>query len=390
MLLLRAVSLSVVAAWTCDSIVVDGAHFDLSPLAGEHTVESSVKTPPTIRHTLYTIDPCAPLKRHKDVSAEDQCPVGTQVCRTTSVEKDEKSTVIEVVPYAGDISDEKEPKVSKLKASDDDDQTQGFKLTYSGDKDQEDTKLSAVIEFICDKEVGVGAPETQDSASSDVASFTWSTKYACVQDSKDDGHKKPDHGDHDARPPKGSSWGFFTWLFLIVFMLIASFLIFTLFLNYNRYGQLGLDLVPAMDSVKVCFSKYHLQWEDSDHIGCPLPVQGLCKPGSGDREGKWRPKWLLGSLEKCRQQLGSICKFPGMPCSLEDSCACFSAVLHTCLLTYGNNHSSKYRDCHRTIKVEFLNWGVGELYCQTCPESRARARPHAVCSSSPGQVQGVD
>ena len=33
-------------------------------------------------------------------------------------------------------------------------------------------------------------------------------------------------------------------------MTIAAFLIFTLFLNFQRYGQVGLDLVPAVDSVR--------------------------------------------------------------------------------------------------------------------------------------------
>lgn len=254
--LLSTLSLSSVAAWTCDSVVVGSSHFDLSALAGEHTIESSVKTPPTVRHTLYTINPCAPLKKHKDIGSEDQCAAGTQICKTTSVEKDDKSTIIEVVSYGGDISDEKEPNASKLGASDDN-EVQGLKLTYSSDKDDEGDKLSAIIEFICDKDIGTGAPELKQSAADSVPVFTWSTKHACVSRSDGDGHQRPDHGDHDARPPKSSSWGFFTWLFLIVFMLIASFLIFTLFLNYNRYGQLGLDLVPAMDSVKVSLTHRH-------------------------------------------------------------------------------------------------------------------------------------
>lgn len=249
-LFLIAVFSAQVHAWKCSSLELEQNIYDISALDSEYTIETSLKTPPTIRHTTYTLNPCAPLKRQKNVDDEDQCTTGTSVCKTTAIEKDKKNTIIEVIPFAGDMSEEKEPNIQKLDEKSNDASTGGFKLTYSGSKDAADNKLTTVINFVCDKDSKSGKPELSESSTDQVLQFTWLTTYACADTDEKRPSKDPQHGGHQ-RPSNGSSWGFFTWFFLIVFMLIASILIFTLFLNYNRYGQIGLDFVPAMDTVKV-------------------------------------------------------------------------------------------------------------------------------------------
>jgi len=63
----------------------------------------------------------------------------------------------------------------------------------------------------------------------------WRTKYACLDAPSPDG---------------GSHWGFFGWFFIIVFLAIAAYLIFGSWLNYNRYGARGWDLLPHGDTIR--------------------------------------------------------------------------------------------------------------------------------------------
>lgn len=237
-------------AWSCKSVRLEKEHYDLSALDNEFTIKSTTKTPPTIRHVSYAINPCSPLQKNLDLNPEDQCAAGTQLCRTTAVEKDGKAAIIAVTAYASDISTQKEPDVSYLNTTHIG-ESNGLRLVYAGTKDSDNGQSETVVDFVCDMDAGIGSPELA-SDKEQIITLIWKTKFACSEASTpDQGHKHPDKDDPDHRQPRSSSWGFFTWLFLIVFMLIAACLIFTLFLNYNRYGQLGLDLVPTMDSVKV-------------------------------------------------------------------------------------------------------------------------------------------
>jgi len=94
----------------------------------------------------------------------------------------------------------------------------------------------------------------------DTLMLTWHTKFACESAKGGDDGKKGD-GDKDkdkkpADPPSGgedeesSHWGLFTWLVILVFLAIASYLIFGSWLNYNRYGARGWDLLPHGDTLR--------------------------------------------------------------------------------------------------------------------------------------------
>jgi len=71
-----------------------------------------------------------------------------------------------------------------------------------------------------------------------VLRLQWSTKYAC-----ENAINEPSVND-------GTHWGFFTWLIIIVFLGVASYLIFGSWLNYNRYGARGWDLIPHGDAIR--------------------------------------------------------------------------------------------------------------------------------------------
>jgi len=137
-------------------------------------------------------------------------------------------------------------------------------------------KQQAIVEFICDKDrTGLEGDEKDDSDKEDddeekvkrgdeeedeqkgrslkfikydvqelekgkkvgVLRLEWRTKEAC-EDAK------------DQAPGSSGGWGFFTWFIIILFLAIASYLIFGSWLNYNRYGARGWDLLPHGDTIR--------------------------------------------------------------------------------------------------------------------------------------------
>ncbi|KAI1330613.1 autophagy-related protein 27 [Xylariaceae sp. FL0255] len=85
----------------------------------------------------------------------------------------------------------------------------------------------------------------------DVLHMVWRSKYVCTSkadDGTDEGHD--DNGDGGEKKPKSSGWGFFTWLVILVFLGTAAYLIFGSWLNYNRYGARGWDLLPHGDTIR--------------------------------------------------------------------------------------------------------------------------------------------
>ncbi|KAF2143492.1 uncharacterized protein K452DRAFT_325997 [Aplosporella prunicola CBS 121167] len=117
----------------------------------------------------------------------------------------------------GEKDDDKDDDKDKDDDDDDDD-----------DKDSEDKRP---LKFISYKEE---ADQTK------VLRLEWRTKYAC---------EKRDGADSPSKT-RSEHWGFFTWFIIIVFLAIATYLIFGSWLNYNRYGARGWDLLPHGDTIR--------------------------------------------------------------------------------------------------------------------------------------------
>lgn len=64
--------------------------------------------------------------------------------------------------------------------------------------------------------------------------LTWYTKYAC----------------ESVANARREHWGFFTWFVILVFLGTAAYLIFGSWLNFNRYGARGWDLLPHVDTLR--------------------------------------------------------------------------------------------------------------------------------------------
>ena len=225
------------------------------------------------------------------------------VCATKRlINEDDEEEFNEVYPIAGDLrtkgGKDMNAKFERLKTSTSHADSEkegvriemngGFKTLKSGTRAQK-----AIVEFVCDKDrdglENLYDPEKKDdekverdedhdtkggedpkSASLsvvrydegegevDILRMEWRTKYAC-EDSK--GEQEAEQGNH---------WGFFTW-FIIMFVLpichlqnvlliltqsnsaflsTATYLIFGSWLNYNRYGARGWDLLPHGDTIR--------------------------------------------------------------------------------------------------------------------------------------------
>ncbi|KAH7320873.1 autophagy-related protein 27 [Stachybotrys elegans] len=282
----------------CNDIIAGDHKFDLSKLGGPHSVVTSRLDQVTGNHfnTTYTLDICDTLKKSGKAKKTEECPNGTRVCAIQRLLSGESDTVSEVIPIAGALENHGgtmfEYKAERLKTSDSnsDSQKEGLRLTLQGGKHM-GRKQKAIVEFLCSDKEGTenewdsedkyeknskmrreekdgekdpenGSDEDEvehqllkDGAAliwesysqvkdEDILRLTWNTTYACEK--RDGGKDNGNDGDGGA----SSHWGFFTWFVIITFLGIAAYLIFGSWLNYNRYGARGWDLLPHGDTIR--------------------------------------------------------------------------------------------------------------------------------------------
>jgi len=284
-------------SFDCGRLVKDRVKFDFKSLSGARSVMISDSSKSvSYLNTTYTVDICRPLKRVEDVPAEKQCPHGTRVCAIErDIKKDGSSdTIVDAYPIAGQLIEKggknMDAKWERLKASKShsDEGKEGLRMELNGgfrkDADGKKRKQKSIIEFVCDpektglenlwnpedqynddeesrkREEGEKEEEKEDTnknydpaASSlkfvsykedatdsdlDVLRLEWLTKHACENEKEKE----------DAA--KANRWGFFTWFILIAFLSTATYLIFGSWLNYNRYGARGWDLLPHGDAIR--------------------------------------------------------------------------------------------------------------------------------------------
>ncbi|KAL9019815.1 MAG: hypothetical protein Q9185_002959 [Variospora sp. 1 TL-2023] len=272
----------------CSDIRDNKQSFDVSALGSPISVMTSEDhdPSPTMTNTTFTIDICKPLRKAKGIPKEEDCPNGSRVCGIQRVINTfENSTTFEAaIPIAGQYilhgGTELDPQITRFKTSSSpsDREKEGFRLQLHGPKypnGKNGVSHGAVIEFLCqDKAEQKGerdlaarkgddddGEEEDHSATGEIAhdgnggtlkykdfalvdetkilSLEWLTKYACENAKGGDDSKA-----------KGSHWGFFTWMIIIIFLATAAYLIFGSWLNYNRYSARGWDLVPHSETIR--------------------------------------------------------------------------------------------------------------------------------------------
>ncbi|KAI1337332.1 autophagy-related protein 27 [Xylariaceae sp. FL0016] len=234
--------------------------------------------------------------------------------RLIDLEKDGADIVDKVTPIAGELEihggGALDPILSPLSKADPDSGNQGLRVVLQGGYSKTDSgakrKQQAVIDFVCDdkrdgtegeydpedkyersddplmaraaaanplafraaedgdnddgddetpaKEVQLGIEQDPslkfnsygpllDNSNVDSLHLTWYSKHVCNSEA-DDG------SDPDSDKKPSSHWGFFTWLVILIFLGTAAYLIFGSWLNYNRYGARGWDLLPHGDTIR--------------------------------------------------------------------------------------------------------------------------------------------
>ncbi|KAJ5535438.1 hypothetical protein N7527_001692 [Penicillium freii] len=276
-------SLASASGFDCAQIKLDNYKYDLSPLKGVHELTHTVTTDDFVTNTTYRLNICNILggsARYGDAT----CGTSKNICGFVHrVAKDGNGGSTFGFPIVGLDpvgQGSKNPELKRLK--DINPETEGLRVkleggSYKGDgNDQKAKKTGAIIDFQCDHErsglEGLhtleadletkerrrraegeegGAPAGNSSSSLQFKSFgpsdddtyilrlDWRTKYACDEYEKEKGDT-----------PGSNSWGFFTWLIIIAFLCIAAYLIFGSWLNYNRYGARGWDLLPHGDTIR--------------------------------------------------------------------------------------------------------------------------------------------
>ncbi|BFZ61129.1 type II membrane protein [Saitoella coloradoensis] len=255
--------------------------YDLAPLAGPHSVSSIWDTPPSVTNTTYTIDVCGKLRKAEGMNSDDFCDEETRVCSVTRVQRGDQSLVSRVVSIARDPV---EPSLAKLS-----DDREGFALAFHNGKNSVTNRAqSARTEFICEKDAakeGLTYKSIEYGGETTVVHLEWHTRFACLDVPKNLPPPEKD-GKHGERPPpshdddRSRSWGFFTWLIIVVFLVVAAYIIVGSFLNYNRYGATSWsDLLPHAESLR------DLPWLMKDFGRACLDVIKGRRTATGGYEG---------------------------------------------------------------------------------------------------------
>ncbi|KAG5354836.1 Autophagy-related protein 27 [Yarrowia sp. B02] len=219
---------------------VGGKNYDLSAISGPHTVSSSLDTPPSQRRLDFVLDPCDSLKEDRKKGRDEQCPENTIVCGLGYIKLPNAKDfeLAEVMPFGSGSG----PQYQPAREGD------GLYTSYGNPWGSE--KLEIEVNYVCaDKEEG---PKL-DPAGLNFYSITWKTPAACETSSKKpEDPKKPDEKPDPKKPETdpSNSWGWFTWLFIIIVLGVAVYIIGNAWINYDRYGNAGVDLLPHADSLR--------------------------------------------------------------------------------------------------------------------------------------------
>ncbi|KAL6707509.1 type II membrane protein [Coniothyrium glycines] len=292
-------------AFDCKEILAQGQTFNFEKLGGPHIVhyeQENTDLEALVKYN-FTIDLCSSLKWHKGGSLATECHHGTRVCGLREIVdlNSDNSSMITPIDIAGTYKtqtgreiDAKFELLRNSKSNSDADR-EGVRAELHGGRLPFDDKKNgvnqrAIIEFVCDPErTGLEGDEKDDGEHEDepkendskdedkkegklrrrdegkgkcvdsnsslrfcgyqketpqkditvqTLRLEWRTKYAC------------ENAKNEPSDDKSAHWGFFGWFFIILFLAIATYLIFGSWLNYNRYGARGWDLLPHGDTLR--------------------------------------------------------------------------------------------------------------------------------------------
>ncbi|KAL4871319.1 hypothetical protein BDV12DRAFT_33898 [Aspergillus spectabilis] len=287
-------TLALAVSFDCAQIKLGDNRYDLGPLGGVHELYHAEKVAESTVNTTYVLNVCNTLQGAA-TRGELHCGPTKNICGFQyTYESDNRITefafpIVGLDPLGHGAKD---PEITRLKEIDS--EREGLRVKLSGGEypvgDKKNKNAGAIIDFECDPDKSgleglaedlkrlLRAREDSKDGNGDekdgdgggggdgddkgpfyngsnpdrslqfksfekgdddtyVLNLNWKTRYAC-----DDYLKN--------REPSSSHWGFFTWLIVIFFLCAAAYLIFGSWLNYNRYGARGWDLLPHGDTLR--------------------------------------------------------------------------------------------------------------------------------------------
>ncbi|RJE23860.1 Autophagy protein Atg27 [Aspergillus sclerotialis] len=277
-------TLVTATGFDCAHVNADGYKYDLSDLGGVHSLYHVDETEEYITNTTYVLNICNIL-RGASMRNGLKCGTSKNICgfkSTKAVDGSEENDVAFPIVGLDHMGyGTKDPEITRLKKLDSSREGLMVKLwggEYITDK-KEKKRAGAVIEFKCDPERSglEGLQSQEETENPERRSFTalqkredsgsdeggdssrslqftsfgpgddntyilkldWRTKYSCDDYLSDNKGKS-----------SGGHWGFFTWFIIILFLCVSAYLIFGSWLNYNRYGARGWDLLPHGDTIR--------------------------------------------------------------------------------------------------------------------------------------------
>lgn len=270
----------------CSNVAVSSKQsFDLSKISYPIRTSNTESTPPSETRTSIDIDLCKPLEADSNRNEKDQCPRGTRICIIIETIKDDKTIVTQAIPvaYSGESGGSKiDAKVEwggSLEGGEKSIELQLPGATYAL------REQKAEIELVCDPKADADSHPTERSydRADGKLKLRWPTKFACSSASSNPGSGgggSPNKGgdDDDDSSNGGESkasggWGFFRWLFFLIFVGFAAYMGVGMYNNYNNYGASGWDLVPHKDF-----------WRESPYIAKDAATH-IWQTVSGNRSG---------------------------------------------------------------------------------------------------------
>lgn len=169
--------------------------------------------------------------------------------------KDNEWLLTGIIPVSGDLNGKQTGATIALLKPDADDGKSGLRVHMKGGSWGDVGDLDALVDFVC---VADEKDEALEYVSWDLHTLklNWKTKLACAQSDSEppkdpkDGEDKDKDPKNPNEPPKdggndpnasSSGWGWFTWLFVVVALGSAVYIVGSAWVNYNRYGHIGLD-----------------------------------------------------------------------------------------------------------------------------------------------------
>ncbi|RDB25081.1 Autophagy-related protein 27 [Hypsizygus marmoreus] len=228
-------------------VTVDGVKFDLTSLAGEHTVNKSRETPPSTIVNSLRFNLCGELKKLEGYTERDQCSSGTRACLTQiNVKSDEPDRITSVIPLMRTSRDDltfksglSSPKFISISSK-------GPEYPHPINSNPTTQSLNLTL-FCSPGETSDIKFNSYDGAQLQVE---WSTPAGCPF--QEEGGGGQHGGDDDAgkgpEDEKNESTGSgIGWFFLVLILAFVAYFGLGAYYNYSTYGARGADLIPHRD-----------------------------------------------------------------------------------------------------------------------------------------------